>query len=593
MKSETSESKGNPKPEYGSDLMVDLLKALDIEYVALNPGATCRGIHDSIVNYGGNKNPEVILCNHEEMAVSLAQGYTKAALRPMVAMVHDIVGLLHATMAIYLAWLDQTPVLVLGGTGPMPYENRRPRIDWIHTALVQGNQVRDYVKWDDQPASLGSVPDAFFRAYRIATTEPRGPVYLCLDAGLQESKLTNPIELPSVSRYAAPSPPQADPAAIEKAADLLVQAQHPVVIADYMGRNPSAVTSLVELAELLSLPVLDACSRFNIPNQHPMDLTGAEAELLKEADVVLALDASDLYKALTKTDRVARRGIYMIPRQTKIIDISLRDTMIRSWSQHIGQLQEIDIAIIGDTSLALPALVAACKKAMTKSTGVDYKKRFETLRLRHEELRRQWEQAVVRTREEKPISLPRLASDLWEVVKDYDWVLVNRLLQRWTRRLWEWTKSSQYPGIPEGQGGVGYGIAHSLGGALAHKGTDRLCIDIQPDGDCLYAATALWTAAHHKIPLLVVMFNNRSYYNSQDHQATTAKERNRPTTNAGIGTSIDNPPVDFARLAQSLGVYGEGPIEEPAQLKPALERAVKHVMEEKACALVDVITQPR
>jgi len=223
------------QPGYGSDVVVDLMKAFDIEYAAFNPGATFRGIHDSIVNYGGNYKPEVIFCCHEEISVALAHGYAKAKGKPMIAIVHNIVGLQHASMAIFNAWCDRVPIIVLGGTGPMDTTRRRPRIDWIHTALVQGNQVRDYVKWDDQPYNLACVPESFIRGYRIATTEPMAPIYINYDADIQEDAVTTPIEMPDISRFAPPAPMQANPEALRQAAELLVNAKSPLIIADYLG----------------------------------------------------------------------------------------------------------------------------------------------------------------------------------------------------------------------------------------------------------------------------------------------------------------------------------------------------------------------
>src|SRR2546430_3942875 len=285
---------GRSRAAYGSDIIVDLMKAYEIEYAALNPGATFRGLHDSIVNYGGNTMPQIILCNHEEIAVAVAQGYAKAKNRPMAAIVHNVVGLLHAAMAIYTAWLDRTPLLVMGGTGPMAVETPRPWIDWIHTALVQGNAIRHYVKWDDQPSSLQGIVESFIRGYRIATTEPQGPIYLCWDAALQEQHLDSPVAIPDVSRYAPPSVTQADPAALAKAARWLIESDNPVILTDYVGRTPEALPSLGRLAESLAIPVIDLGSRLNFPNTHPLDLAGAEAEVLPHADVVLALDVFDI-----------------------------------------------------------------------------------------------------------------------------------------------------------------------------------------------------------------------------------------------------------------------------------------------------------
>ena len=584
----------NGEPRYGSDLIADLLKTFDVEYAALNPGATFRGLHDSIVNYGGNTRPEIIQCCHEEIAVAVAHGYGKAKGRPMAAIVHDLVGLLHATMAVYIAWLDRAPVLVLGATGPMAVEKRRPWIDWIHTALVQGQAVRDYVKWDDQPASLPSIVESFIRGHRITMTEPRGPVYLCFDAALQEQRLDDGVAIPAIGRFAPPSPVQGDPEALATAARWLMEAAHPVVLADYVGRSAGGVEALVELAELLALPVIDLGSRFNFPNTHPLDLTGAEEELLPQADLVLALDVFDLQKALGSVDRTSRLGRSNVRDGTKIIHISLNDLAGRAWSQDYGRLQPVDLAIAADTAVALAELTRLCRALVERdgNRGLRHHGPDPALEAIRQRVRDRWRERAEGTRDARPISFPRLAADLWEVVKDEDWVLVNRTLRGWARRLWDWTSPSQYVGALMG-GGVGYGIGHAMGAALAYRGTSKLCIDIQPDGDLLYTPSGLWTAAHHRIPLLVVMFNNRSYYNDEDHQILMAKARGRPVENAHIGLRLDDPPVDFAGLARSLGIHAEGPIEDPIELGPALMRAVRHVKRERQPALVDVITQSR
>ncbi|MDI7260081.1 MAG: thiamine pyrophosphate-binding protein [Thermodesulfobacteriota bacterium] len=580
------------KQKYGSDLMVDLLNKLDIDYIAFNPGASFRGLHESIVNYGGNKKPEIIFCCHENVAVSLAQGYAKAALKPMAAVTHNVVGLLNGSFAIYIDWLDQTPILLLGGTGPMAIELRRPGAEFHHTALVQGNVIRDIVKWDDQPYSIDSLAEGFYRGYRAAMSEPKGPVYICLDLGLQEQQINENYRVPDFEQYPVPRSPQADPSALQEVARLLVQAKRPVVMADYLGRNPSAVAMLVELSELLVLPVIDAGSRFNFPNTHPLDLTGAQDELIETADVILGLDMHNFYDTLTKMDRGTRQQKPLFSETAKIIHIGLQELLLRAWIPHLGRLQPMNLSITADTSLALPALIPMCKQEMASNDPVDRKKRFAMLKEKHEDCRKKWQAQAVKTSKDSPVSLPFLASELWEVVKRDDWVLVNRRLEGWTRRLWDWTSPHQWIGA-FGGGSVGYGVAHSIGAALAHKGTGRLCIDIQPDGDFLYHPSALWTAAHHHIPLLVVMFNNRSYYNSEDHQESLSRARGRSTSTAGVGTHIDNPPVNFAGLAQNFGVYGEGPIDKPEEVRPALERAVRYVKEHNSCALVDIVTKAR
>ena len=585
---------GKKQPEFGSDLICDLIKLLDIEYAALSHGSTFRGIQDSIVNYGENSQPKVIFCCHEEISVALAHGYAKARGKPMVSIVHNIVGLQHASMAIFNAWCDRVPVIVLGGTGPMDTEKRRPRIDWIHTALVQGSQVRDYVKWDDQPSSLAAVPESLIRGCRIATTEPMAPVYICYDADIQEEVVSSGGEIPDVSRYAPPPPVQANPEALRQAAQLLVEAQFPLIIADYVGRHPEMVTSLVELAELLTIPVMDKCNRFNFPNTHPLDITEGEQEFLQKADVILALDVQDLYGSLTSSSKTTRKTEYQANPEAKIVHISLNDMLVHSWAGDYQRLPAVDVPISADTSVALPEMIRLCRQELesNRKSKVDREARFNEVKKVHDGLRRKWiEQTQANTRG-KEISTAFLAHELWEVIKSEDWVLVNGTARGWARRLWDWTRPYQYLGASGGEG-VGYGISASLGAALAHLGTNRVCVDIQADGDLLMSPSALWTAAHHQIPLLIVVHNNRSFYNSEEHALKIAKFRGRPVENAGIGTHLDDPPVNFAEMARSFGVHGEGPINRHEELRPALERALLLVKEKRVPALVDVISEPR
>ncbi len=580
------------RPQYGSDVIVDLLHRYDIEYAACNPGASFRGLHDSIVNYGGNQLPEMIQCCHEEISVAIAHGYAKATGRPMAALIHNIVGLQHASMAIFNAWCDRVPLLALGATGPMDVGLRRPWIDWIHTALVQGNLVRDYVKWDDQPHNLASVPDSFLRAHRIARTEPQGPVYVCYDAGLQEEVVHTAPTLPDPQFYAPPAPPQAHPEALERAAALLVGAAQPVIIADLVGRHPEAVASLVELAELLAIPVIDRGGRFNMPNTHPLNLTDAAGELLPSADVILALDVLDLYGALGQVDKATRLYQAGTAAGAQIIHITMGDLFVRSWAADYERLQAVDVPIAADTSVALPALIALCRDRLGSAETSHRAARAEELGVRHRALRLQWQQQAKDARSVRPLAVSTVVAEVWDVLKHEDWALVNNAVGAWTRRLWDWERPEHYLGT-SGGAGLGYGMGAALGGALAYRDRGKVCVNLQADGDLLFTPSALWTAAHHRLPLLVVMFNNRSYYNSEEHAIELAGVRERPRERAGIGTRLDSPPVNFAQMAQSFGVYGDGPIETPEAIRPALERALRVVKEEQTLALVDIVMQPR
>jgi thiamine pyrophosphate-dependent acetolactate synthase large subunit-like protein len=573
-------------PRFGSDVIVDLLQSFGIEYVALNPGATYRGLHDSLVNYGDGK-PEIVLCTHEKIAVSLAHGYAKTTGKPMGAIVHDIVGLLHSTMGVYYAHLDRVPVMVLGATGPLDHRRRRPAIDWIHTAQVQGEAVRNFTKWDDQPATVADFPASFARAYRMATTEPAGPVYLCYDAGLQEDPLEGHIAVDDVVAGARPSPVQADPAALARAAELISRAERPVIVTELTGRHPAAVPELVGLAEEIAAAVVDMHGRVNMPNRHPLNLTGGDA--LKDADLVLALDVGDLHRALNDLDRDSadRAKSPRILPGTPIIDIGLAELRQSRWAEDLGDFQPVTLSIVADTRLALPALRALLRSPVG---GRDRTVRRKELAAKHAAVREGWEREAKDDWDASPMTAPRLASEVWSVIKNDDWVLTANTLEDWALRLWDVDSPKRHPGRSFG---TATQIGVSLGVGLAYRGTNTLVVDIQPDGDLMYDPGALWTAAHSRIPLLVVMYNNRAYYNDWEHQIRIARHRGTPEENARVGQEIDEPAPDFAAMARSMGWYAEGPITDPDQAGPAIARAAAFVREQRMPALVDTVVRKR
>lgn len=583
---------GKPsKAEYGSDLMVEVLRELGIRYIALNPGASYRGLHDSLVNFGHGEPPEIILCTHEEIVVALANGYTRATGQPMATALHNIVGLQHASMAIFNAWCDRTPILNLGGGGPQDTSHRRST-DWVHSALVQGNLVRDFVKYDDQPHSIESVPESLLRSYRIATTEPKGPVYVCLDSDIQEQRVESTLTVPDATLFRAPAPPAPNPEALNSAADLLVEAEWPVIIAGEVGRNPGALPALREIAEILAAPVIDSEGRFAFPSTHPLNLTSAREEVLREADVVLALDVPSLGVPLGPSVREREALQPAIRPDTKIIHITLLDLERQSWVSDAMWLLPVAVPVAADTSLALPQLVELCRERITTSAGSA--KRIDGRRARLEPIRTK---AVQRTQawikqawDQKPISSARLFGVINSCVKGMPWALVHSHGRRW-REVLDLTEVAHAIGGGRG-GGVGYGLPSSIGAALGYKGSGRLCISVVGDGDFLMTSNALWTAAHYQIPLLIIVSNNRSYYNDEEHQERMAVRRNRPVENKGIGIHITEPEPDLAAIARAFNVEGFGPITEPENLGSTLDRAIEVVRGGRP-AVVDVITQPR
>ena len=218
---------------HGSDVIVETLDALGIRYAAMNPGASWRGLHSSLVEHG---SPELIMTLQENVAVAVAHGYAKATTEPMAAILHNLVGLQTGSMGIYNAWINQTPMMVLGGSGPADHMRRRPWIDWIHSARPQSLIAREIVKWDDEPVSVDGIPSSLLRAHKTAMAAPQGPTYVNFDALLQEEEVTGrEFAIPSgADRPGDLSSPQAD---LELLADKVVAAERPVILADYVGRS--------------------------------------------------------------------------------------------------------------------------------------------------------------------------------------------------------------------------------------------------------------------------------------------------------------------------------------------------------------------
>src|SRR6202163_1945326 len=252
----------------GSDFMVDVIKALGFEYVCANPGSSFRGIHESIINYGGNKSPEFITCCHEESSVAMAHGYAKIEGKPLAILAHGTVGLQHASMAIYNAWCDRVPIYIIVGN-ILDATKRIGAIEWSHSVQDAAVMVRDYVKWDDTPASLPHFAESAVRAYKIAMTPPTLPVLLVADAELQENPIPDnlAVHIPKLGQF---TPPEGDSAAIAEAARMLVNAQNPVLLADRLGRTPAGMKNLIDLAESLQAPVISRPGRMNFPSRHPL-----------------------------------------------------------------------------------------------------------------------------------------------------------------------------------------------------------------------------------------------------------------------------------------------------------------------------------
>jgi len=517
---------------YGSDAIAAMLRRLDVPYLALNPGASFRGLHDSLVNYLGNRAPSMLLCLHEESAVAIAHGYAKVTGRPMGAVLHSNVGLMHATMAIFNAWCDRVPLLLLGATGPVDAARRRPWIDWIHTAADQGALVRDFTKWDDQPGSIEAACESLLRAVQIARTPPCGPTYVNFDATLQESPLAALPALPDPARYAPASPTLPDAGALAVVARMLDAARSPVILMGRTGRDDASWQARVALAERLGARVVtDLKMPAAFPTRHPLHagppgnfLDPACAAILRAADVVLALDWYDLAGTLKQA-----WGSEVV--DAKVVNVSPDAYVHRGFSMDYQGLPPADVywqcaadAVVAPLLAALQRASAPSRAGEARATSPDATRGGESA---------QTAAATAHAASTDVLSIRALAEVFNAATAGRD-ICLARVPLGWHGSYRAFDGPLDYLGL-EGGGGIGAGPGLTVGAALALKGSGRLPVAILGDGDYLMGVTALWTAAHYALPCVLVIANNRSFYNDEVHQERVARARGRPVENMWIG----------------------------------------------------------
>lgn len=573
----------------GSDFMADVLKAVGLQYAAINPAAGFRSLQESIINYLGNKNPEILTCLHEESATGIAHGYAKASGKPMGVMMHGTVGLQHASMALYNAWCDRVPLILFGGNG-IDATTRRPGVEWIHSAQDPAALVRDFVKWDDQPASLQHFAESTVRAYKYTMTAPMEPVMIAIDMDLQEEAVEHPekLRIPKLTRL---TQPQGDTSALREAAKWLVAAEKPLIIADRATRSQQGVNLMVELAEALGAPVVDMGARMNFPTTHDLEVSFMRLTLVRDADVILLLEVNDPWGNLNSFSDPYKTYRPLIKPGARIITVSMQEVYHKSNYQDTQRFMPADLAIGGDVEATLPDLIEAVKR----STGADRKAAFaeraKTVAKMHRDMKARDKEAAALGWDAAPVSTSRLTTEVWNAIKNEKWSLVVSDRLPWPRRLWPVKEHYQMLGGNGGYGNGGYSPV-AVGAALANRERGVISVTFQGDGDMMYAPGVLWTAAHHKIPLLWIMHNNRCYHQEIMHVQRMAAIHNRPQAAARTGTAITDPNIDFAKVAQGMGVWAEGPITDPGKLGPALKRALA-VLKKGEPALIDVVCQGR
>ncbi len=571
---------------WGSDSIAELLRALEIPYIALTPGASFRGLHDSLVNYLGNTRPELLLCIHEEHAVALAHGYTRVTGNPLAVALHANVGLMHATMAIFNAWCDRIPILLLGAVGPIDAVQRRPWVDWIHTSRDLGALVRGYTKWDDLPGSVGAALEAIVRGYRLSMTPPQAPVYICLDAALQEQAQAVPPPMPALDRLSAPAVGGVSAQSLREVKTLLESASKPLFMIGRVSNDVGAFERRVALAERLGAVVLtDIKTGASFPTQHALHpfppslyVTGAAGQMVRDADVILSLDWIDLGGTLSQ----ACGGV--APR-AKVIHCSMDQYVHNGWNMDYQALPTTDLSILVPPDVLVVELITAIGSRTSPPATPWFVKAPDDAAPPTEDAPK----AAGASPAEDRLPLEELARVTTDTLAPHHPSYI-RLPLGWPGEYCRFAHPLDYIGF-DGGGGIGSGPGMAVGAALALRGGDRLPVAVVGDGDYLMGVTALWTAVHYRIPVLIVIANNESFFNDELHQERMARVRGRPVENRWIGLRMSDPAMDLAELARGQGAEGYGPVRSTAELALTLEQAVADVRA-GAVAVVDVRVLP-
>ena len=564
---------GNPQLRWGSDAVAETVRSIGVDYMALVPGASFRGFHDSIVNYLGNAEPQMVVCLHEEHCVAIADGYAKVTDRPMAVALHSNVGLMHASMAIFNAWCERNPMLIFGATGPLDAHIRRPWIEWIHTSSNQASIIRDYIKWDDTPGSAQAAVESVLRAWQITQTPPFGPVYVCLDVGMQEAEIQGDIHFPPVERYA----PARDVAATDEDIDRILvafeTAKMPVIMMGRVGCDPVEWDNRIALVEALdAVAVTSLHKRAAFPTTHshhklpisPERPGEAHTDLMKKADVILDLDWLDLggYLRLCSGDSQSQK-----PSSSTIIKVSMDSTIAGGWSADYQSLQAADVNVLARPDTVVKQLLKRIRERKISAS------RPAVAALPH------WTDSVKQPEASPagdPMAQLELAWALNEFCEGPRDVTLTRAPLGFPGSFCRFEHPLAYLGKDAG-GAVGSGPGHAVGAALALKGSGRLPLAVMGDGDFLMGVNAFWTASHMDLPLMVVVANNRSYFNDEAHQERVAVMRDRPPQNKWVGQRLDQPPVDIIALAVAQGFEGNEPVTDADQLLAEMERGEKVV----------------
>ena len=503
----------------------------------------------------------------------------------MAVGLHANVGLMHATMAIYNAFCDRVPMLILGATGPLDASKRRPWIDWLHTATDQAALIRHFIKFDDQPHSPNAAIASLVHATAATSTKPTTPVYVCLDLSLQENEVDpTSLNFPETKRYMDIHPPGPSSDDVSKLLSLLTHSKRPLFLFGRMNSENTSWQERIQLVEQFGVKVVtDIKQTCSFPTDHKAHaappsvfIPPETAELIRSADLIVSWDWVDLAGALQASHDPG------VEPKGKVVHISLDSALHNGWSKDHYGLPPADLFIRADPDKAVSALLAAndSKFSAASEWPSDSNSGPGT-------------NDVPNGSGSQSIFMTDLAHALYSTISP-DQICLVRVPLGWKGVDLRAPNPLAFMGM-DGGAGIGSGPGQVVGSALALRETSSSLIPVAilGDGDFSMGSSALWTAARYRLPLLVIIANNGSYFNDEVHQERVANRRGRPVENKWIGMRLDDPAPNIHKMAEGLGctVVVDEQVKKASELQGVLQKAFAAVKEGKS-VVVDVQVLP-
>ncbi len=547
-----------------SQAYLEVAAAHGVEYVFGLPGTSGQEFIGTIAD---QERVRFILALHETCVVSMADGHARVTGRPSLAQVSTLPGTVNSVGALYDAYRDRSPVVVTSTHVDTRIVGRDSHTEGRDLVEL----TKQFTKWSYEVHRSDRIPEILNRAFKVASTPPKGPVYLSLPSNLLGEPIT--VKNPETERFRIIPRMAGDPEALEDAARLLAEAKRPLIIAGSGVATAGATEELIKLAEMVAAPVVmePRYSFLSFPTTHPYSFQIPERQVTfnlpvwGEPDLILAIGC-----------RLIREYRYL---PEPAIKPETRCVHIEEDPWEIGKVFPVDLGIVADAKSALRSLVEIFPKFSDRSNGSRRTERLECLKKAKQEAKADLEKRVQNGWDATPINAARLVRTMDKLL-ERDTLIVNEspTSKDILMANFEFTPGRSYFSNSSG-GYLGWGLGAAIGAQLASPG--RRVVACLGDGSTMFGIQGLWTLAKYHVPLVVIVFNNRAYM-AVKNQFRGPEERVRVA--AELGAELVSPDLNFARVADCFGIMAQR-VEQPEGIEPALKRA----LEQSGPAVVDVV----